>query len=373
MSQSAPKRPNILVRASYALLRLGVGLAVFAYDYAFRIWFMSLIQFRLPWKRALSSPKVGRAAALEALLNQDPAYGKHRLFEVDGNTYHCVESGSSSGKLILLLHGFPQCWYSWRHQLKEFGNTSDYHVVAVDLKGYGGSFKPTASDEYTPYRFAEDIEKIVRALGHDTCILVGHDWGGIIAWYCAALRPAFIEKLAIINAPHPAVMGRNIALRNPNVSMWESLKQLYISRYIAVIQLPWPFHTIYMTWRNYEWVRVAASDVGQAAPEDVDTYVSSFALPGVASCSSAYYRSLLKPGASIDAPIHVPTVVIWGNQDIALREEVCLTGLEDIVEDLQICIIDGATHFCPESSHQRVNHLLREFIQKGNDIETSET
>ncbi|KAI8058417.1 Alpha/Beta hydrolase protein [Syncephalis plumigaleata] len=364
MVQSTVEQPNILSRIIRTLVRLTIGIPLFTYDYIFRICLSSALQFKLPWTR--SSPSLN---ALEVLLNGNHSYGKHRVFEVDGNAYHCVESGNPNGKLILLLHGFPQCWYTWRHQLEEFGNTDDYHVVAIDMKGFGGTYKPTDAAEFTPQKLAKDIEKVVHALNHDTCILAGHDWGGIVAWYCAALRPDFIEKLAIINAPHIAVYGRNISLQNPDVSLREIMGQLYRSRYIGIIQLPWPFSTIYLTWRDYEFVRFATSDMGNASAEDMEIYKAAFALPGVAASSSAYYRSLLAPGASINAPIRVPTIVIWGDKDVALQEHTCLTGLDAIVEDLQICTVTDATHFCLESSYKRVNSILREFIDKGNDVE----
>ncbi|KAI9595191.1 Alpha/Beta hydrolase protein [Syncephalis fuscata] len=366
MSEQVIKQPGILRRTVASLLRLSFGLAFFTYDYLTRIWLRSILQLRLPWKRAAPTP-----GALDLLLKKDSSYGKHRFFDVEGNTYHCVESGNPSGKLILLLHGFPQCWYTWRHQLTEFGGTDDYHVVALDLKGYGGSFKPTAASEYTPHQLAEDIEKVVHALGHSTCILVGHDWGGIIAWYCGALRPNFIEKLAISNAPHIGVLGRNLTGGNKEVSRWEAIKQLFTFQYIAVIQMPWPFYSIYLTWRDYEFIRYCNSDLNMASQADIDIYTSAFTLPGVVACAHAYYKSIFGSNIGVDTMIRVPTVVIWGNNDIALMENVSLSGMEDFVEDLQICIIDGATHFGVESSHKRFNAILREFINNGNDIQES--
>jgi pimeloyl-ACP methyl ester carboxylesterase len=166
-------------------------------------------------------------------------------------------------------------------------------------------------------------------------------------------------------------MGRNLRWRNPDVSLWEIMKQLYRSRYMAIIQLPWPFSTIYLTWRDYELVYNATADMGHTSPEDIEIYKSAFALPGVAASSSAYYRSLLGPGISANVSIRVPTIVIWGNNDIALQEHTCLSGLDNVVEDLQICIVADATHFCLESSYEQVNSILSEFLYKGNDVETN--
>jgi pimeloyl-ACP methyl ester carboxylesterase len=175
--------------------------------------------------------------------------------------------------------------------------------------------------------------------------------------------------LAIINAPHSVTLNSNLSGRNKEVSRWEAIKQVLTFSYIAIIRLPWPFYTIFLTWRDYEIVRWCTSDKGHSTTEDVDIYVAAFALPGVATCVHAYYKSLFEPVPKLNTLIRMPTVVIWGTDDVALREQACLTGLEHYVEDLQICTMKGATHFNPESSHQRVNTILRDFLQKGNDID----
>ena len=151
--------------------------------------------------------------------------------------------------------------------------------------------------------------------------------------YCGALRPNFIEKLAIINAPHVGALRRNLSGDNKEVSRWDIIKQLFMFHYIAVITLPWPFYTIWLTWRNYEVTRTVSADHGKQAKADYDFYASAAAMPSVTDCVHAYYKSLFGPLDGVDKSIPVPTIVIWGNRDIALHEPVCLSGLEDLVED----------------------------------------
>ena len=149
---------------------------------------------------------------------------QHNYLETNGIRLHYVSEGE--GPLMLFLHGFPECWYSWRHQLGEFGQ--DYKAVAVDLRGYNQSDKPKEQSAYALSELIEDVRGAIRALGYDKCILVGHDWGGAIAWSFAYAYPGMLERLIVLNLPHPAKFAAG--LRSP--------QQLLRSWYIALFQLP---------------------------------------------------------------------------------------------------------------------------------------
>src|SRR5712691_9524986 len=120
--------------------------------------------------------------------------------DVNGVRLHCVSSGR--GKLILFLHGFPEFWYAWKDQLAEFGR--DHQAVAFDMRGYNLSSKPEDVREYRLQKLVEDVRALAEHLGHEKFVLVGHDWGGLIAWVFGAHYPECVEKLIILNAPHPA-------------------------------------------------------------------------------------------------------------------------------------------------------------------------
>src|SRR5713226_9490658 len=131
---------------------------------------------------------------------------KHKYAEVNGQRLHYVTAGK--GKLIIFLHGFPEFWYEWKNQLAEFGR--DYQAVAPDMRGYNLSSKPAEVEQYQVKYLVEDLRALAEKLGHKKFILVAHDWGGAVAWAFAIAHPDYLEKLVIINAPHPAVFQREL-------------------------------------------------------------------------------------------------------------------------------------------------------------------
>jgi pimeloyl-ACP methyl ester carboxylesterase len=150
----------------------------------------------------------------------------HREVTANGARFHLAEHGPEDGPLILLLHGFPEFWWSWRHQLVALGDAG-MHVVAPDLRGYGGSDKPPRG--YDAYTLSSDVAGMIRALGAPRAHLVGHDWGGLLAWAVATLHPSIVQSLAVIGMPHPVRMRAALA---------HDAAQLKASSYIGFFQLP---------------------------------------------------------------------------------------------------------------------------------------
>src|SRR6266404_1622543 len=132
---------------------------------------------------------------------------KHEYADVNGVRLHYVTAGK--GKLIMFVHGFPEFWYEWKNQLAEFGR--DYQAVAPDMRGYNLSSKPPEVDQYQVKYMVEDLRALAEKLGHKKFILVAHDWGGAIAWAFAIAHPDYLQKLVIVNAPHPGVFARLLA------------------------------------------------------------------------------------------------------------------------------------------------------------------
>ncbi|KAL2090350.1 hypothetical protein ACEWY4_015038 [Coilia grayii] len=163
-----------------------------------------------------------------ACLN-DTSLGTHCYVRIkeSGLRFHYVAAGERGRPLMLLLHGFPEFWFSWRYQLREF--KSEFRVVAVDMRGYGDSDQPLSPESYRLDYLVTDVKDIVEYLGYNRCLLVGHDWGGIIAWLFAIHYPEMVVKLIVLNSPHPSVLA-DYALRHPS--------QLLKSSHFFFFQLP---------------------------------------------------------------------------------------------------------------------------------------
>src|SRR5512132_1806324 len=150
----------------------------------------------------------------------------HRWVDVGGLRLHCVQAGA--GPLVVLLHGFPEFWYAWRHQIPALADAG-YRVVAPDLPGYNTSDRPRRVRDYQPRVLAQDVAGLIVALGADSAAVAGHDWGGGLAWLLAMHHPERVQRLVILNAPHPIRFLKGLG----------NLRQLRRSWYILAFQLPW--------------------------------------------------------------------------------------------------------------------------------------
>ncbi|MDE3096695.1 MAG: alpha/beta hydrolase [Chloroflexota bacterium] len=270
----------------------------------------------------------------------------HRFVEANGIRFHVVEQGT--GPLVLLLHGFPEFWYSWRHQLPALAGAG-FHAVAPDLRGYNLTDKPAHG--YRIEELVEDVVELAHALGEGRAHVVGHDWGGIIAWQSAWRRPEFVRSLVTMNAPHPAAFARYL-LRSP--------RQMLQSSYMLFFQAPglaeWA-----LTRRN---AAAIASALRRSArhPEvftaaDIEAYRAAFLRPGVARCSLAYYRQAFRQRwqALPDSPIETPTLVLWGQDDPVLRRQMN-DRLGEWVKNITIRLILDCGHWTQQEQPDVVSH-----------------
>jgi len=273
----------------------------------------------------------------------------------NGVQLHYVTQGE--GQLMLMLHGFPEFWYSWRHQIPEFA--SDYKVVALDLRGYNDSDKPKDVSAYQISELVNDIKGVIQGLGYESCILVGHDWGGMIAWYVAYTYPERVDQLIVMNIPHPAKFTE--AFRsNP--------QQLLRSWYIFFFQLPllpeWLFQ-----WDDYRLIASSfidmAIDKRAFSEADLNAYKDAAAKRGAITAMINYYRNLF-PGLWHQRQwdvLPIPTLMIWGENDTALGKELTY-NTKDYVPDLQIRYIPNCSHWVQQEQPQLVNQYMREFLAK---------
>jgi pimeloyl-ACP methyl ester carboxylesterase len=277
---------------------------------------------------------------------------KHGYVIANKVKLHYVTEGE--GPLMLMLHGFPEFWYSWRYQIPEFAKY--FQVVAVDLRGYNDSDKPKEQSAYVMDEFIKDVEGVIRGLGHEKCVLVGHDWGGAIAWYFAYTYPQMLEKLIVLNIPHPAKFSQG--MRTP--------QQLLKSFYIFLFQLPW-LPEFLIEFSDYQLLENAfqgmAVDKSAFTAADINAYKHAAAKPGALTAMLNYYRNIFQQNLfnSSWGILEVPTLMIWGENDSALGKELSY-GTEAYVRDFRIRYISNCSHWVQQEKPELVNQYMREFL-----------
>lgn len=289
-----------------------------------------------------------RPASLE-----DPKLGRHKFLKTDdGFNLHYVESGDSVKPLMLLVHGYPDCWYTWRDQIPAL--QKNYRVVAVDTRGCGESDKPPRISDYRVEKVAGDLRTLIKALGCKNCIFVGHDWGGIVGWYFAHQFPEMTQRLIILNAPHPTIFYDTL------MTSWQ---QRMKSLYLFFFQIPW-LPEVFMKWNDYAFLnRPVKGEDGKPffTSEEIDGLKYSMSRPGTRTASLNYYRAnigKLHQHCVIDRP----TLVIWGMKDRFLGPSL-LDGMEKFVRDLKVAKIEDAGHWVHQNRTLKVNQLILQYLQ----------
>lgn len=268
---------------------------------------------------------------------------------------HYAAAGPVGGPLVLMLHGYPELWYSWRRQIP-FLAERGFRVVAPDMRGYNLSDKPEGVGAYRIQNLVTDVRDLVEHLGAERAHVVGHDWGGIVGWYFAMSHPVLLDRLAILNAPHPQ---RYVRTMNPG--------QMLRSWYIGFFQLPWLPERM-MARNDFEVIRKVfrhdPESPGAFTPEDVEVYVEAARRSDGLRYPINYYRALLRPNplpALRWRTIERPVQVIWGDKDRALEPA--------LAEPDRGWVPDARVHRFPEASHwvqhdepERVNEVLGQFL-----------
>lgn len=275
----------------------------------------------------------------------------------NGLDFFALEDGPQDGPPVLLLHGFPELSRSWRHQLPALG-AAGWRAVAPDLRGYGQSGKDGPYDLRT---LAQDVAGLVGALGRERAVVCGHDWGGAVAWGTAVYRPDVVERLVILNCPHPGVMEEQLR-HNP--------RQIRRSLYIFFFQLPWIPEWLLTRNGAAGVARMlrGGSAVREAWPrEETDHYRRAFLQPGAAGAALGYYRAAFRSwgAARRDGrarPIAAPTLVVWGALDRFLGRETvdpARMGPYFVAGNAPaIRFLEEAGHFVQNEAPERVNAAL---------------
>ena len=285
---------------------------------------------------------------------------RHRRVRGDGVELHCVEAGE--GPPVVLLHGFPEFWYSWRHQLRRL-TEAGFRVLAPDQRGYHLSEKPEAVEAYRIDRLVADVAVLIEREAGGRACLAGHDWGGAVAWEVALRRPDVVERLAILNAPHPGAYAREV--RRP--------RQLLRSWYVLFFQLPWlPEAAI----RAFDYAVLGRILRGTARPgaftdDDVAAYKAALDRPGALTAALNWYRANLPPArhgvgsrGRASGRVEAPTLVLWGERDPWLDVRL-LEGLDRRVPDLRVRRWPDAGHWLQAEAPEEVGRALAAFFAGG--------
>jgi pimeloyl-ACP methyl ester carboxylesterase len=285
-------------------------------------------------------------------------------------TLNVALAGDPANPPVILLHGFPESHRTWREVAPRLQDA--FFVIMPDQRGFAGSDLPQDVDEYRTDLLIDDIFALADALGIERFALVGHDWGGAVAWGAALRADPRLTRLAIVNAPHPVIFQK---------SLIESEDQRAASQYISAFRAPgfdkmvaakgfdWFFDTTFA--RHVDVTKVPAAERAQ--------YVADWSQPGAFNAMLNWYRGskvvVPPPGVTVPLPdwllrafpkVKVPTMVIWGMKDAALLP-LQLEGLEELVEDLAIDRLPDAGHFAPWEAGEEVAALLRPFLAAGAD------
>ncbi len=285
---------------------------------------------------------------------------QHRQLAANGARFHVVEVGD--GPLVLLLHGFPEFWWAWRSQLP-FLAAAGYRAVAMDLRGYGDSDKPPRG--YDASTLAGDVAGVIRTLGSRDAVVVGHGWGGYVAWAVAAYRPECLSALCAVAAPHPIELLRSAYRLSTPTAL----------SHLAAMQVPWlPERRIrgatYIARHLESW---AAPDSEFPTPDVVERYRQALSAWPSPHCALEYHRWLLRSRARADGrafaatlrrPIDVPVLQITGAQDSAVPRSVVAKSARRVAGAHEHHELAGAGHFPHEEVPEEFNDALLRWLSQ---------
>jgi pimeloyl-ACP methyl ester carboxylesterase len=285
---------------------------------------------------------------------------EHHFVKVDGIRMHYVSKGK--GRLLLLLHGFPDFWYVWRVQIPTLAK--HYHVVAPDLRGYNETDKPAGVDSYRLNLLAGDVLGLIHALGEERAFVAGHDWGGAIAWSLASFNPEAVEKLVVLNAPHPNAYTMKTS---------GSFRQLQKSWYVFFFQMREIPEEV-LSHNDYFFLKSmltrSFSKKGVLKEGELQEYVKAWSKPGALTAALNYYRANMSPHTLFlrKTPafpkVKSPTLGLWGEQDAALSAELFADSREFVDAQYGVRRFPEAGHWVQLEEPNLVNRHIRDFLNE---------
>ncbi len=271
---------------------------------------------------------------------------------------------AGDGPLVVMLHGFPESWYSWRHQLRALSGR--FRCVAPDLRGYGESDAPRGVQNYTVETLAGDVRDVIHHFGQERAVIIGHDWGGVIAWVASLMLSDMVERLVILNAPHPRQMLRHLR---------SNFRQMARSWYILFFQLPW-LPEMVLRARNFallmRTMRESAVQKDAFSQADLSHFREALSRSYALTAALNYYRALARRDLLTEPPaghwlarkVQAPTLIIWGEQDIALTRELTY-GMEDLfARGFEIKYVPDSGHWVQQEKPHLVNRHILDFLSQ---------
>lgn len=270
-------------------------------------------------------------------------------------TLHAIAAGPEHGPVVVLLHGFPEFWYGWHREIEPLA-AAGFRVIVPDQRGYNLSCKPRGVASYTLPELVSDVIAIADQLGQQKIFLAGHDWGAAIAWRTALLHPGRIEKLVVLNAPHPSVMRRYVYMRLP---------QTLRSWYIFFFQVPWLPEALFSAFDFTMGTRAlcGSSRPGTFSTADLAQYCAAWSQPGALRAMIHWYRAAMRYRFPFpDHTVRVPTRILWGERDRFLMAEMAHESLRYCTNG-ELFTFAEASHWLQHEEPTRVSQLLAEFFR----------
>uniref|UniRef100_A0A8C8ZC79 Epoxide hydrolase 3 n=1 Tax=Prolemur simus TaxID=1328070 RepID=A0A8C8ZC79_PROSS len=313
----------------------------------------------------------GRRRRVAPACLSDPSLGEHGFLTLksSGLRLHYVSAGRGNGPLMLFLHGFPENWFSWRYQLREF--QSRFHVVAVDLRGYGPSDAPREVDCYTTDLLMADIEDPPSpSCTHPSslppppnpcyskCILVGHDWGALLAWNFSIYYPSLVERMVVVSGA-PMSVYQDYCLRH--------ISQLFRSNYMFLFQLPW-LPEKFLSMSDFQILKTTLthhkSGIPHLTPNELEAFLYNFSQPNGLTGPINYYRNLFRNFPLEPQELAIPTLLLWGEKDKYFELGlVGAIGSRFVPGRLEAHILPGVGHWIPQSNPQEMHQYMWAFLQ----------
>jgi pimeloyl-ACP methyl ester carboxylesterase len=273
--------------------------------------------------------------------------------QVNGITLHAVESGDVTGDYIIFLHGFPEFWYAWRAQISFFAEKG-YRVIVPDQRGYNLTSKPFGVKSYCLNNLIADIAALIQKLTDKKVVLVGHDWGGAVAWQLALHYPQLLHHLVILNMPHAEVF---------NQTLKTNLTQMLHSSYAGFFQLPflpeWASRSF--DFGLLERSLLKTSRKGTFSKKDIATYKKAWQQPHALTAMINWYRAYKYNSLPTSGTIQLPVLLIWGKKDQFLLSQMAQKSIDKCAIG-KLVMVEDATHWIHHEQPHLVNTLIDDFI-----------
>lgn len=279
-----------------------------------------------------------------------------RRLQANGLTFNLAEAGS--GPPVLLLHGFPDCWRLWRHQLPALAEAG-HRVIAPDLRGFGGTDKPEKVEDYEMRTLVGDAVGLLDALGVDRAAVVGHDWGAALAWMVATFAPDRVSRLVAVSVGHPVSFA--------DVDLDQKQRSWYMLwfQFPGVAERVLPEHD-WAVFRRWAW-----NGAGPGQDPDCDRQVAELSRPGALTAGLNWYRANVDPATFIRSgpvrssmpPVACPTMGVWSTDDFAVAEAQMTGSQRFVTGPWHYRRLEGVSHWVPVHAPQALNRLLVDFLR----------